>query len=188
MLIVRAPWTSLPILGDGCLGWGPAHSVTVYPCPCFACWCGWGTAGLRPCWGRHCRCLPCHHPAPWIPFPCGAALILATLTLNYFHNLVLPLWEERFFCSGDLGRVCHCSFLIPKSRFAHRVEEQQGSSWAKSLGGMCREAWQLGSTLELSLWQLPASQILDFFSQYQPGKYLSKWNPDGFFWACSWNS
>lgn len=36
MLIVRAPWASLPILGTGCLGQGPAGSVMVYPCPCFA--------------------------------------------------------------------------------------------------------------------------------------------------------
>ena len=89
-----------------------------------------------------------------------------------------------------LGTWDLCSFLTCKSRFAHSMEEQEKSSWARSLdlGGMCREAWQLGSTLELSFWQLPASPILDFFCQYQPGTYLSKWHPDGFFWACSWTS
>lgn len=60
-------------------------------------------------------------------------------------------------------------------------------SWARStdLGGLCVEACQLRSTLGLSLWQLPVSPILDFSCQYQPGKYLSKWNTEKFFWAYS---
>lgn len=51
--------------------------------------------------------LPCHHPTAWVPFPQGAALTLATLTLNYIHGLVLLLREEKFFqlwgCGKSLG-------------------------------------------------------------------------------------
>lgn len=177
---------SLPILGASCLGWGPAFAVwwSIHV-PALLAWPG-HCRTLCPCQGGHCPCPPCHHPTSWMPFLCRPPLTLAALTLNYFHDLVLLLWEERFFCSGD--QVCHCSFLTRKPRFAHSIEEQQEGSWARSLdlGGVCREAWQLGSTLELFLWQLLTSPILDLFCQYQPGKYLSKWNPDGSFWVCNW--
>ena len=121
MLIFRAPWAPLSILGDGCPGWGPAHGVTVYPCLCFA-----GLAGAL----HDCHCLATTQPPD---FPCGAALTLKTLTLNCCHHLVLLLWEKRLFFSRDLERVCCCSFLTYKSRLTHSVDEQQKGSWARSL-------------------------------------------------------
>lgn len=91
-LILRALWASFPIQGASCLVGGLAHSVYV---PTLLAWLR--HPALSPCWAGHCPVPTLPPPKLLDPHPLQVALLLATPTLNYFHNLVLLSRGERYF-------------------------------------------------------------------------------------------
>lgn len=164
MLIVRAPWASLPILGTGCLGQGPAGSVMVYPCPCFpdpsgALWdfilAGEDIAPASP------------SPNGLDPLPPGSCPDISNPDTKLFSRSGITSSRGKIFSALGMWEEFG---VVPFWPVSPGLLSVLRSSRSLDLGGMCREAWQPGSIPDFFLWQLPSSPILDFFHQYQPGK------------------